>query len=125
MQYLWQSIRAGTVAAALVLTLAGCGGGGGSGPGPAPAAARGTVVDLETGQPISGASVRSAGRSTRTATDGTFRLGIETGISTITISRKSYHTATFTVEAEFGQEVEVGTLTLSNQQSAPPPPAFE
>jgi hypothetical protein len=111
---------------ALGLLAMGCGGGGGGiTMGPAPATARGLVVDLESRAPLAGASVRSAGRSARTAADGSFVLGIETGIASITVSRSNYHTQTFTAEAVVGQEVDMGTLTLANTDGAPPPPPFE
>jgi hypothetical protein len=113
-------------AVALCLAAMGCGSGGGGGVslGPAPATARGTVVDLESGAPISGASVRSAGRSARTAADGTFTLGIETGIASVTVARSDYHTGTYTAEATPGQIVEMGTLSLASEEGAPPPPPF-
>ena len=59
------------------------------------------------------------------AADGSFVLGIETGIASITVSRSNYHTQTFTAEAVDGQEVNMGTLTLANTDGAPPPPPFE
>jgi hypothetical protein len=111
---------------ALTLTALGCGGGGGGvSLGPAPATAQGTVVDLESGAPLSGATVRSGGRSARTAADGTFTLGIEVGICSVTISRSSYHTGSYTAEAAAGEVVQMGTLTLANESGAPPPPPFE
>jgi hypothetical protein len=118
--WLWAAIGV------VCLAILGCGGGGGGGVslGPPPAFARGTVVDMETGQPLPGAVVRSAGRSARTAADGRFTLGIEVGIVTISISRANYHTATYSAEAAMGEEVEMGTLTLANQTGAPPPPPF-
>jgi hypothetical protein len=126
MRYLLRGFPMAAALATMVVTVSGCGGGGGGGTslGPPPATARGTVVDLESGQPISGASVRSAGRSARTSADGTFTLGVEVGIFSVTVSRSSYHTGTYTDEAQSGEQVNMGTLTLSSQDGAPPPPPF-
>src|SRR3712207_862606 len=78
-----------------------CGGGGGGGgggptPGGDPASVRGAVVDDATGQPVSGARIRSGGRSARAAADGTFTLGVEVGAVSITVSATDYHPLTYT-----------------------------
>lgn len=122
----WRHASMMALGAAVALTALGCGGGGGGvGLGPAPAWVSGVVVDWESSQPLSGASVRSAGRSARTAADGSFRLGVETGIVTLSVSRTNYHTGTFTAETTAGQQVDLGTLALAHQNGAPPPPPFE
>lgn len=124
MQSLQHKVGRWTVILALGLVTIGCGSGGMVSLPPAPASARGTVVDLESGAPLSGASVRSGGRTARSAADGSFVLGIEVGPASVSVSRSEYHTGTYTTDAIAGQEVDMGALTLSSEDGAPPPPPF-
>jgi hypothetical protein len=109
---------------ALALAAAGCGGGGGAGLGPAPATVRGTVVDDASGQPISGARVRSGSRSAQTAADGTFTVGAEVGMVSLTVSAAAYYTSSATATTTAGQEADVGTVPLAQQNGSPPPAPF-
>lgn len=109
---------------ALALAVAGCGGGGGAGLGPAPATVRGTVVDDASGQPISGARVRSGSRSAQTAPDGTFVVGADAGTVSLTVSATGYYTGNATTSTTPGQETNVGTVTLAQQNGSPPPAPF-
>jgi hypothetical protein len=108
---------------ALALAAAGCGGGGGAGLGPAPATVRGTVVDDASGEPISGARVRSGGRSAQTAADGTFTVGAEVGMVSLTVSATDYYTGNATATTSAGQETDVGPVPLAPQEDGSPPPA--
>jgi Carboxypeptidase regulatory-like domain len=107
----------------LALAAMGCGGGG-AGLGPAPANVAGTVVDEATGQPISGARVRSGSRSTQTAPDGTFTVGTDAGMVSLTASAADYFTGSFTAETAAGQTTNVGEVHLSSQNGSPPPAPF-
>jgi hypothetical protein len=122
---LWNRVRVllGVAAAMLTLGVAGCGGGGGGGGlGVAPASVRGTVLDETSTQPIRGARVRSGGRSALTRADGTFTLGVELGPITVSVSAENYYTGTFTATTTTGEQVDMGTLTISSSIGTPPPP---
>ena len=126
MRYHWRSLFAGSVIMLLSLALAGCGGGGGSiSLGPAPATVQGIVLDDATGQPISGATARSGGRSARTTPEGAFTLGVEVGIVSITVSKSHYNAGTVTANPTAGESVDLGTISLTNSDTAPPPPPLE
>jgi Carboxypeptidase regulatory-like domain len=109
----------------LALAVAGCGGGGGGGSlAPAPATVSGTVVDTASGRPISGARVSSAGHSSRTASDGTFTVGADVGMISLTVTATNYFTGSFTATTTAGQTTDLGTVSLSNQNGSPPPTPF-
>lgn len=64
-----------------------------------PAYIRGNVTDANTGNPISGATVRAGSYETTTATNGSYSLQVATGNYTLTVIKQGYATATATVVA--------------------------
>jgi Carboxypeptidase regulatory-like domain len=80
------------------------------------------VVDDATGQPISGARVRSGSRSAQTAPDGTFTIGTDAGMVSLTVSAAEYFSNSVTAQATAGQTTNAGTVRLSSQNAPPPPP---
>jgi hypothetical protein len=110
---------------ALALAMAGCGGGGGGGGlAPAPATVSGIVLDNSSGRPIGGARVSSASHSARTASDGTFTVGADVGMVSLTVTATNYFTGSFTATTTAGQTTDLGTVSLSNQNGSPPPAPF-
>jgi ABC-type Fe3+ transport system substrate-binding protein len=68
----------------------------------------GRVTDVDTGTPVSGATVSVNGKTVTTASDGTYSLTVELGSYTLSASKEGYNTSSQAVEA-----TEVMTYTLN------------
>jgi hypothetical protein len=82
----------------------------------------GIVTELETGTPLSGISVRLAGVSATTRSDGTFTvIGVPAGPQTVVVNAEGYdpYSASVTVEADMA----LLRIALSRSTPAPGPPA--
>jgi hypothetical protein len=82
-------------------------------PLPTASTSTGTVTNVGTVAPLSGATVGGTGFSTTTDSNGNFTLaGVPPGPQTLTISRSGFSPATTDVTVEPGKTLSAGTIAL-------------
>jgi ABC-type Fe3+ transport system substrate-binding protein len=86
---------------------------------PAEVTVGGTVTDVDSGEPINGATVSLDGHSATTSADGGWELTVDQGSYTVTVSMEGYEDETSTV-SDTGEEIITLDLTLTAIPPSPP-----